>query len=142
MINLKSNNAVTLVMLIITIIVLLIIAGITITLSIDSIDQTIDTQDTSEMLIIQHAIKERYVQYLETNNESVLVGTPKGSKFERELEKKDLEELGITGEGVINSTFIVNYKNGTVEKIGSKQKLEGYDKSGNTVTSNMIDIIQ
>lgn len=74
MIKLKSNNGVTLAVLIITILVMVIILAITLDVSIDTVDSTIDSQDKSELLIVQHAIQERYVEYSESKDATVLVG--------------------------------------------------------------------
>lgn len=75
MIKFENKKGVTLIMLIITIIVLLIILGVSITLSLDTIDQTIDTQDLGEMFIVQHAVQQRYKEYKETGeDEKILVG--------------------------------------------------------------------
>lgn len=81
MINFENNKGVTLVMLIVTIVVLFIIAGVTITASIDSIDQTIDSQDISEMLIVQHAMQQRYKEYLEKKDSNLLVGKQEGDYY-------------------------------------------------------------
>ncbi|MGN1299307.1 MAG: hypothetical protein ACI4UE_04925 [Candidatus Scatovivens sp.] len=237
MIKLNYNKGITLIVLVITIIVILIITGITITLSIDSIDQTVESQDLSEMLIVQHAIKEKYEEYiqnksdenmkllgskkddgeyeisndkekslydifgtdailivktsstpnlkfydlekkeirmpyiinnlqgnlevsdfskkLDKNNEEdkkyyieeetyILYKSTEDKKNEAiefrnniklEIEKSDFEILGITGTGINNSTFKVNYQTGYVEKVGSSTSpLKGYnqDTLGNT----------
>lgn len=231
MIKLNSNKGITLIVLVITIIVILIITGISITLSIDSIDQTVESQDLSEMLIVQHAIKEKYEESEEKKDLTILVGKKYGyDNYEYEIKKdvalSDLEEsddqlyiaieedverniiesilykidsnnnkiklekyqnaidfnkdssveieevseeshkllnenwnkfykiknkekikincftmLGITGNST-NSTFIVNYKTGYVEKVvSSASSLKGYnqDTSGNT-TSHEVSI--
>ena len=75
MIKFENKKGVTLIMLIITIIVLLIILGVSITLSLDTIDQTVDTQDLGEMFIVQHAVQQRYKEYKETGEDKkILVG--------------------------------------------------------------------
>lgn len=151
MIKLKNNRGVTLVILIVTIIVLLIITGITITLSIESIDQTTDVQDKSEMLIIQHAIQERYVEYTQTNKSDLLIGKKIDYNIDDDADleecyeietKKHFEDLGVDVDGVSKSKFIVNYEIGYVEKVGSSTSaLKGYNENAtNTVTSNMINI--
>lgn len=242
MINFKSNKAVTLVILIVMIIVLLIIAGITITLSIDSITKTINTQDISEMLIMQHAMQERYMEYTQTNDESVLVGekvypntTRDSDEFyiyeisrdtklndlldnddkadkvyyicynkdeltstlvyvknddltETQIELKEfrnsinfknsnthseeevilddikytnkyqvdwsettvnsLKMLGVVGQGVDKSDYLVNYKTGSIEELGTSKKIDGYNKeipddtgsNRTSTTSNEIEI--
>lgn len=152
MINFKNNKGVTLVILIVTIIVLFIIAGVTITGSIDSIDQTIDSQDTSEMLIIQHAIKQRYTEYIETNGKTKLIGTMKYPEsaentdeyYQYELVgEENFEKLGINGKNIKGSNFEVNYKTGYVKKVGLSEEtaLKGYNKDvNNSITSNMIEI--
>ena len=152
MINFKNNKGVTLVILILTIIVVVIIAGVTIDLSIESIDQTIETQDASEMLMIQHAIQEIYVQYSNTNDSSLLVG----DNFDYDIDedgvpeecyiietKENFEKLGVSGEGVSNNKFIVNYEIGYVEKEGSSTPPfpaynKGYteNEAGETVVIN------
>lgn len=226
MIKFENKKGVTLVMLIVTIIVLLIILGVSINLSIDSIDQTIDTQDMSEMFIVQHAVQQRFKEYKETGeDETILVGKNNGDstkKYEyiissnqklsdvlpnrvyyvavsgsderlyyidesgkpkeisiykntianddlntctteetdvnkmldptavcRKINSNNniiinsLKALGITGEGVSNSEFMVNYENGSVQKVGSSvQPIQGYitnDSAGNP-TSSLIEI--
>ena len=151
MMNFKNNKGITLIMLIVTIIIILITAGITIELSIDSVEQTTDSQDISEMLIIQHAIQERYLEYTQTNNASILVGTmnnPSANPNEDEYyeyklnSKQNLEDLGVTGEGVTDSKYVVNYKTGYVEKEGSSEpSLSGYNQdAGGNPTSFEVNI--
>ena len=204
MINFKSNKGITLIVLIVTVIILFVIAGITVNLSVDTIDQTVDSQDKSEMLMVQHVLKERYMEYLETNDKSLLVGEKDGEEYiisyegkltsgieyytdgnkiyyidvnNKEIELKNymsainfesinvnntskkitnVDEikinyfslLGITGEGIKDSTFRVNYETGYVKKENSSTTPlpgynKGYDKDGTgniVVTNTAVEI--
>ena len=129
--NIRDNKGITLVALVITIIVLLIISGISITGSLHGDKESKSAEQISELNIIQHALLERYTKAQLTKEE--LPGTTitkadvqeiiddinsksgnhiqlKGTEY-KELNKNDLEKLGITGE---ENTFIVNYKTGEV----------------------------
>lgn len=152
MIKLKNNKGITLVMLIITIIAVSIIAGITIDLSIESIDQTTTTQDLSEMLMIQHAIQEIYVQYSNTNDPVLLKGDTCGTinddgniYYIHELDSEKLKDIGVfTQEGeMTNLNFHVVYETGYVKKVGSSTPaLQSYSNWEGETTSNMIEIDQ
>ena len=129
--NIRKNKGITLVALVISIIVLLIISGISITGSLHGDKEAKSAEQISELNIIQHAILERYTRVQLTKEE--LPGTVitkadvqeiiddinsksgehielKGTEY-KELNKSDLETLGINGE---KNIFIVNYKTGEV----------------------------
>ena len=129
--NIRENKGITLVALVISIIVLLIISGISITGSLHGDKESKSAEQISELNIIQHAILERYTRVQLTKEE--LPGTTitkadvqeviddinnksgehiqlKGTEY-KELNKSDLETLGINGE---KNIFIVNYKTGEV----------------------------
>lgn len=129
--NIRENKGITLVALVISIIVLLIISGISITGSLHGDKEAKSAEQISELNIIQHAILERYTRVQLTKEE--LPGTTitkadvqeviddinnksgehiqlKGTEY-KELNKSDLETLGINGE---KNIFIVNYKTGEV----------------------------
>ncbi len=145
MIKLKNNNGITLLILLITIVVFGIILGVTIELSTDSIRSSIKTQETAELLIVQHAIAEKATEAKEKNDPSVLVGEPgtiddKPGIFYLLSTEENFKDLGLSGESITESQFIVNYQTGYVEKLDSSATpLEGYvnDSAGNT-TSHMI----
>lgn len=149
MMNFKSNKGITLVVLIITIIVLLILAGITINTGKFSLDNTKISNEKSELLMIQHAIYERYVEYIETNNKAKLIGIEaeeliEEKDYEAILDKEKLELLGITmkaGSIENDSQFKVNYETGYVKKVGSSLELKGYNiNEVGEKTSNEISI--
>lgn len=151
--NIRKNEGITLVALVTTIIVLLIISGISITGTIRGQKETEESTQIAELTMIQHAILERYtkaqltketllgttiakteVQEIvnEMNSKSGENITLKGNEY-KELNKSDLEEMGITGEKDI---FIVNYKTGevinkTIKVTQSKKALYIYSKSEN-----------
>lgn len=149
MMNFKSNKGITLVVLIITIIVLLILAGITINTGKFSLDNTKISNEKSELFMIQHAIYERYVEYIETNNKAKLIGIEaeeliEEKDYEAILDKEKLELLGITmkaGSIENDSQFKVNYETGYVKKVGSSLELKGYNiNEVGEKTSNEISI--
>lgn len=134
----RRNNGITLIALVITIILLLIISGISITGTITDQKQAEANTQITELNIIQHAILERYTKSQLTKEklpgtmiekaeaQSVIdeikskTGediTLKGTEY-NQLNKSDLENLGITGE---EDTYIVNYKTGEV--INKTQKV-------------------
>ncbi len=168
MIKIKNNKGLTMIVLIVTIIVMLIIAGITINLGTDTIDETVKSQEKSELLMVQNAIQKIYIRYQETNDISILLGTdcskPSSANGLTEttlsykrLSSSELQNLGLTkstpesitndghGEKIVNEesitdTFIVNYENGYVEKIGSNEPpLLGYNYNQNGQTSSVIE---
>lgn len=129
--NIRKNNGITLVALVITIILLLVVSGISITGKLRGDKESKSAEQISELNIIQHALLERYTRAQLTKEE--LPGTTitkadvqdiiddingktgnnielKGTEYKK-LEKADLENLGITRE---EDTFIVNYKTGEV----------------------------
>lgn len=131
--NIRKNNGITIITLVITIIILLIIAGISITGTIKGKEETEQSTQIYELNVIQHAILERYTKAQLTKEE--LPGTKieksevqsiideintisngninlKGSESEyKRLTALDLEKLGVTEE---NDTYIVNYVTGEV----------------------------
>ena len=129
--NIRKNNGITLVALVITIVLLLIISGISITGTLRGHKETVSAKQLSELEMVQHAILERNTKAQLTKEE--LPGTEvnitevqeiikdinsktgdsielKGTEYKK-LEKLDLENLGITSE---DDAFIVNYKTGEV----------------------------
>lgn len=151
--NLRKNEGITIVTLVITIIVLLIISGISITGTIRGNKETEETTQISELNMIQHAILERYtesqitkenlpgasiekaeVQIIideinSTSGESIIL---KGTEY-KELSIDDLKKLGITKE---DNIFIVNYKTGevinkTLKVTKSGKALYTYSKTEN-----------
>lgn len=148
--NIRKEQGITLMVLVITIILLLIISGISITGTLRGHEETEEASEISELNMIQHAILERYTKAQltkedlpgteidkddvkriidEINSESGENIELKGTKY-KQLSKTDLEKLGITKE---DDTFIVNYKTGEVinasKKITkSKKALYTYSK--------------
>lgn len=132
--NIRKEQGITLMVLVITIILLLIISGISITGTLRGHEETEEASEISELNMIQHAILERYTkaqltkETLETlpgtdieinqvqniideiKNESKEQISLKGTKYKR-LDTTDLSNLGIKKE---EDTFIVNYKTGEV----------------------------
>ena len=129
--NIRKEQGITLMVLVITIILLLIISGISITGTLRGHEETEEASEISELNMIQHAILERYtkaqltnetlpgtdiekkqVQKIidEINNESNEQISLKGKEYKR-LDTTDLSNLGIKKE---EDTFIVNYKTGEV----------------------------
>lgn len=133
----RRNNGITLIALVITIILLLIISGISITGTITDQKQAEANTQITELNIIQHAILERYTKsqltkeklpgtMIEKTEVQSLIDeiksktgeniTLKGTEY-NQLNKSDLEKLGITGE---EDTYIVNYKTGEVINMTQK----------------------
>lgn len=151
--NIRESYGITLVSVATTVVVLLIILGIS-TIGINQNQKNIEENaQVSELNVIQHAILERYtksqltkenlpgsiinkseVQTIidEINTKTKRNISLKGTEY-KELNKTDLEELGITGEEDI---FIVNYKTGevinkTIKVTQSGKALYIYSKSEN-----------
>lgn len=125
MIKLKSNNGITLAVLIVTILVMAIILGITIDISTDTVDSTIDSQDASEMLMIQHAIQERYVEYLETKDNNILVGKHSGVVTEKKYRISSEEKLS---EVLPAETYYIAIR--TIPTTGKEERVLYYMKNG------------
>lgn len=133
--NIRKEQGITLMVLVITIILLLIISGISITGTLRGHKETEEASEISELNMIQHAILERYTkaqltkEALETlpgtdieknqvqniideikskSNEQIFL---KGKEGYKRLDTTDLSNLGIKKE---EDTFIVNYKTGEV----------------------------
>lgn len=131
--NLRKNNGVTMIALVVTIIIILIIASISITGTIRGKDETVESKQFSELGMIQHAVLERYTkaqltkedlpgtqanksEVLEilnkmkelTGKEITLQGKDEDYKS---LSKEDLSNLGISN---TENEYIVNYKTGEV----------------------------
>lgn len=129
--NIRKEQGITLMVLVITIILLLIISGISITGTLRGHEETEEASEISELNMIQHAILERYTKAQltketlpgtdiekdqvqntidEINSESNEQISLKGTEYKR-LDTTDLSNLGIKKE---EDTFIVNYKTGEV----------------------------
>lgn len=131
--NIRENNGITLVTLVITIILLIIISGISITGTISNQKEAESSTQIEELIMVQHAILERYTKSQLTKE--ALPGTQiekqeveaiiseintttgeiiqlKGTEYYR-LNESNLKSLGITGEKA-KDTYIVNYKTGEV----------------------------
>ena len=129
--NVRKNEGITLVALVITIILLLIISAVSITGTLRGQNETEEATQISELNMVQHAILERYTKAQLTKEElpGTLITkvevekimndinertgeniTLKGTEYKR-LDNSDLEQLGITNE---EDSFIVNYKTGEV----------------------------
>ena len=113
--KLNNNNGITLVVLIITVIVMLIISGITVTGGISYIQKAIQRKEQTEIMIVEQAVKERYVKYLTTKDEDVLIGCDEEkislNNFTATLTPELLEQLNIKG---AKKTYKVDYKEGKV----------------------------
>ena len=131
--NIRKNNGITLVALVITIIVLIIIASISITGTLQDTDETKDNVAISELGMVQHAILERKTKAQLTKEELpgqsvtstqlqqvideikaksgttiTLEGNPEDYKL---LDDEALQDLGIEN---YKSEYIVNYSTGEV----------------------------
>lgn len=73
--KIKSENGITMMVLVVTIIVLAIIASIVIQYSINGGEYSKEKQLLSDLEIVQHAVYEQYEQYRTTGDESFLVGS-------------------------------------------------------------------
>ncbi len=151
--NIRENNGITLVALVTTITVLLIILGISTIYTKQNNKEIEESTQISELNIIQHAILERYTKaqltkenlpgtIIDKSEVQIIVNeinsmtkeniSLKGTEY-RELNKIDLEKLGITGE---EYAFIVNYKTGevinkTIKVTQSGRALYTYSKGEN-----------
>ena len=134
--NVRKNEGITLVALVIAIILLLIISGISITGTLRGQNETEEATQISELNMVQHAILERYTKaqltkaqltkeelpgtlIAKTEVEEIINDinaksgkniTLKGTEYKR-LDVSDLKNLGIKKE---EDSFIVNYKTGEV----------------------------
>lgn len=70
----KSNKGITLITLIIIIIVLIILTSIFVATSLKALDETRDTEIQNEINVLEQAISSRYVSYINSNGQDVLVG--------------------------------------------------------------------
>lgn len=68
--KIKSENGITMMVLVVTIIVLAIIASIVIQYSINGGEYSKEKQLLSDLEIVQHAVYEQYEQYRTTGDES------------------------------------------------------------------------
>ena len=73
--KIKSENGITMMVLVVTIIVLSIIASIVIQYSINGGEYSKEKQLLSDLEIVQHAVYEQYEQYRTTGDESFIVGS-------------------------------------------------------------------
>ena len=164
--KMKNSKGVTLIVLVITIIVLLIIAGISINLGIDSLDDSVDKKLKSELILVQQACiveytKAKQLGYLENitvkpdnfigteisisdlpdfenNSDEWLLEEEPSEKYKEyfELDPEDLDKLGILDS---EYTYIVNYYTGEVYNKTIKVSSEGenlYIKSTATHQTN------
>ena len=149
--NIRKNQGITLIVLVITIIVLLIIVGVSITGTLRGHKETEEASDISELNMIQHAILQRYtkaqltketlpgttetlpgttieqsqveeiIKYINENTNPKVSIVLKGTEY-KQLSTADLEILGVTKE---DDTFIVNYKTGEVINASKKVTKSG-----------------
>ena len=133
--NIRKNEGITMVSLVVTIIVMLIIAGISVGGAIRGHRETEDVAEMSELNMVQHIILERYTKTKLTkedlpgtsftsqadldaiidaielaSGEEIQLKDSDYSNYKR-LNQADLEDLGISKEEDI---YIVNYKTGEV----------------------------
>ncbi len=149
--NIRKNNGITLIALVISIIILIILAGISISGTIRGQDETEEGVQIIELNIVQHAILERNTKAQLTKESlpgTIIEKTEvqkiidemnsisgeninlKGTEY-KQLNKEDLEKLGIIDE---ENIFIVNYSTGevinkTLKVTKSKKALYIYSKS-------------
>lgn len=141
--NIRKNEGITLITLVITLVFLLIISGISITGTLRGHEETEEATQISELNMIQHAILERYTKAQLTQeelpgtlitkekvneiiedingkaNESI---TLKGTEYKKLSDASDFKSLGISNE---KDTFIVNYKTGEVINASKKVTKSG-----------------
>ena len=131
--NIRRNDGITIITLVITIVLLLIISGISITGMLRGHEETEEVSQIAELNMIQHAALEKYTKAQLTLTKETLPGTVidkdevdriieeintesgenislKGTEY-KQLDKMDLENLGIEKEDDI---YIINYKTGEV----------------------------
>ena len=129
--NIRRNDGITIITLVITIVLLLIISGISITGMLRGHEETEEVSQIAELNMIQHAALEKYTKAQltketlpgtvidkdevdriieEINTESGENISLKGTEY-KQLDKMDLENLGIEKEDDI---YIINYKTGEV----------------------------
>ena len=149
--NIRKNNGITLIALVISIIILIILAGISISGTIRGQDETEEGVQIIELNIVQHAILERNTKAQLTKESlpgTIIEKTEvqkiidemnsisgeninlKGTEY-KQLNKEDLEKLGVIDE---ENIFIVNYSTGevinkTLKVTKSKKALYIYLKS-------------
>ncbi|MBR6033320.1 MAG: hypothetical protein IKP28_00975 [Clostridia bacterium] len=142
----KENAGVTLVALIITMIVMIIIAGTSIYIGINDIDNSQDSMAKAELEEVKNIIGQRYLNYIKTKNKAYFAGTKLSSSEVSAVESKigrllipipntfdederayyrltpnDLVTIGI--EDSLN-TYVVNYITGETINI-TKTKTNG-----------------
>lgn len=106
MINYKNENGVTFIILVITIIVLLIIAGISVNLGLEGIDNTSDKQDLSTLYMVQQTVLEQYslansLNVSEKQDPSLVSAIYYGEKI-TDIDNINVEKLADAG---VNSPF-------------------------------------
>ncbi len=106
MINYKNENGVTFIILVITIIVLLIIAGISVNLGLEGIDNTSDKQDLSTLYMVQQTVLEQYslansLNVSEKQDPSLVSAIYYGEKI-TDIDNINVEKLTDAG---VNSPF-------------------------------------
>ena len=116
--NVKSNDGISLVALIITIVILLIISTVSITAGRYQYSKYTDSVLEDELKIVQTTIYNQYEKYMLLKDSSLLVGTAcdeNGNEDEngeyKLLTPADLKTIGIDK---AKDTYIVNYKTGEV----------------------------
>ena len=136
--NIRKNNGITLVAVLLTVIVLIILTGITIGATKNNNKKTQDATKIVQLKMIEHAIIERKtkaqltnenlpgtafasqsdldteIDRLETISESEINLQDEDYTNYKTLSKSDLENLGIEKE---EDTYMVNYKTGEVINI-------------------------
>ncbi|MBR0350899.1 MAG: type II secretion system protein [Clostridia bacterium] len=149
----KKEKGITLIALIVTIVVLIILAGITITGTIQGVDQANNNKLITDLDKVHHAITERDSKYKLTKDESLLIGTVvKSSNIdvtglsqaetitwkmldfdgvtdpERDyyrLSGSDLVELGLTSDPTTTTVYVVNYFTGEAYNETQKKTEDG-----------------
>ena len=139
-----NNKGITLISLAITIVVLIILASVSTYVGVNSLNQSKENTQLSELGIVQQVILENYTKYELTGNEQYLVGTKitdysEMKKIEKEINDKIKDDItlkitaetydGIKGqetEGAQKEYYYYELDQSDLKKIGITQESEKY----------------
>ena len=133
----KDNKGISLIALIITITVMIIIAGVSMYNNTEDMTKSDEQLTLSELEEVKHFVGENYLNYVQTNNDSFLVGTKISNseaeqlaesigvtlitipnKFNKQKEaayyRLNINELAQMGIDNAKSMYVVNYVTGEV----------------------------
>ena len=139
-----NNKGITLISLAITIVVLIILASVSTYVGVNSLNQSKENTQLSELGIVQQVILENYTKYELTGNEQYLAGTKitdysEMKKIEKEINDKIKDDItlkitaetydGIKGqeaEGAQKEYYYYELDQSDLKKIGITQESEKY----------------